>query len=187
MKNGKIKILIVDDDNMVRETYMNVFRRSNFDVVSAVDGLDGLDLAAKELPDIIFTGIIMPRMDGFTMMESLKKNVATSGIPVVISSHMGREEDREKAKTFGVKDFIVRGMTTPNEAVERIKSLFVKNYYDLSVKDDVLDARRIANELNLGEYKCSKCGSDLVLRIRFAGVNKGDFTGNIVCPECEKR
>jgi len=89
---AKTKILIVDDDVMTREMYVNVFKQSGYEVFEAGDGVDGLDVASRELPDVIFTGIIMPRMSGFELMEALRKAVATSKIPVVISSHIGREE-----------------------------------------------------------------------------------------------
>ena len=58
------KILLIDDDNDVRRWYEGVFKESGFDVMVASDGLEGLNIAMKEKPDLIFTGIIMPKMDG---------------------------------------------------------------------------------------------------------------------------
>lgn len=89
--NKTKKILLVDDDEMIRGIYSEVFRNNGFEVEEARDGLEGLEKARSIIPDIIFTGIIMPKMEGFDLMEALKKNVATSQIPVFISSHLGRE------------------------------------------------------------------------------------------------
>ena len=109
------KILIIDDDDTIRESYALKFRQEKFEVISAKDGVEGLDLAHKEKPDIIFTGIIMPRMTGFELMGALSKEVSTSEIPVVISSHLGRKEDDQRAKELGAKDFIIHGEVTLNQ------------------------------------------------------------------------
>lgn len=189
MTKDKIKILIVDDHDSTRETYCEVFRNFNFDVLAARDGVEGLDIASRENPDVIFTGIIMPRMDGFAMMEALKKNVATASIPVVISSHMGREEDRRKADQVGARDFIIRDMTPPNEVVERVRSIFTgENEYCLEINSDALDAQKLAQELNIEEsYRCKKCGTKMIILI--SGKTQMDNTFSkvrITCPKCEK-
>lgn len=181
-----MKILIVDDDNLARETYVNVFKKADYEVISAVDGLQGVDLAVNERPDVIFTGIIMPKMDGFSMMESLKKNVTTSGIPVIISSHLGREEDQKRAKELGAKGFVVQGITHPSEVVDLVKTIFTKNFYNLNINNDALDARRLADDLGIIEYRCKNCGSGLVLQVKMDGVNKDSFSGKFVCLQCNK-
>jgi len=185
MENKQIKILIVDDDTDIREIYAEVFRKAGFNVTEANDGLEGLDKASKEIPDVIFTGIIMPRMDGFTMMDALKKNVATSKIPVVISSHMGREEDRKKAEKLGAKDFIVRGATSPNQAVERIKVLFMEGSYSIEFDPYNLDAAKLAHDLNINKgFQCMECNERLVLKIHFDNPKEGLFNARFVCPKC---
>jgi len=185
MENKQIKILIVDDDTDIREIYAEVFRKAGFNVTEANDGLEGLDKASKEIPDVIFTGIIMPRMDGFTMMDALKKNVATSKIPVVISSHMGREEDRKKAEKLGAKDFIVRGATSPNQTVERIKVLFMEGSYFMEFDPYNLDAAKLAHDLNVSKgFQCMECNERLVLKIHFDNPKEGLFNARFVCPKC---
>ena len=119
----KPKILIVDDNDVIRETYVQVFKQKGFEVLSAVDGIEGADLATKEIPDVILTGIIMPRMDGFQLIRTLRENVQTREIPIAILSHLGREEDRKKAQELGINEFIVQGSASANEIVEKIRSL----------------------------------------------------------------
>ena len=182
--SGENKILIVDDDVQTLEIYVDVFQRAGYDVVSAKDGVDGLDKATKELPDIIFTGIIMPRMDGFAFMEALKKNVSTANIPVVISSHLGREEDKEKACQLGAKDFIVRDMVSPKEVVQRINKLF---FQEVSLQFDPvgLDAPRVAQNLGVGgNFQCQNCQERLVLKMTSSGSRKNRFEAHFACPKC---
>ena len=108
MPDNNYKILIVDDADVIRETYAQIFKQKKAQVISAKDGVEGLDLATKEMPDVIMTGIIMPRMDGFQLIKALKENVQTSEIPIAILSHLGREDDRKKAEELGIVNFIVQ-------------------------------------------------------------------------------
>lgn len=187
MAEKKIKILIVDDDEITRAVYAEVFRKEQFAVLEAVDGLEGLDMATKEMPDVIFTGIIMPRMDGFALMEALKKNVATSRIPVLISSHLGREEDQKKANELGAKDFIVRGFYTPNEVVERVKALFNLGEYRLRINITAPDAQELAKDMHIDEkFLCEDCGGELVLALKFSDLKNHVFSARFVCSKCGK-
>lgn len=187
MENKKLKILIVDDDRNLLELYAEIFQNSNFDVLQAGDGLEGLDIATKSLPDVIFTGIVMPRMDGFSMIEALQKTVMTSSIPVVISSHMGREEDKTRATALGVKDFIIRDTTRPIEVVERINSLFIiaGNEYDIEFDPYAKEAQKLAKDLNFqASYLCLDCGEKLILRLKLTDPKTRTFQTNFVCPKC---
>ena len=180
-KENKKKILIVEDDNNTREMYKEVFQKNEFEVIEALDGLEGLDKAIKEKPDVIFTGIMMPKMDGFLMFDALKKNVATSQIPVVISSHMGREEDQQRAMEMGAKDFIPRDLNTPIQVLERIRAVIVLGSYKLKVDFNALDAKKLLAELNINEnLKCNKCGGELVLAITRGQEMKAKF----MCLKC---
>lgn len=184
---AKLKILIVDDDIELREMYAEVFKNADFEVVEAQDGVEGLDIASKETPDVIFTGIVMPRMDGFTMMESLKKTVMTANIPVVISSHMGREEDRQRANALGAKDFIIRNMTRPIEVVAKIKSLFIQEggEYKIAFNQYDLDAQGLAKSLNFQpNFLCLECGEKLVLNLKLQDVKERLFEARFVCSKC---
>jgi CheY-like chemotaxis protein/predicted RNA-binding Zn-ribbon protein involved in translation (DUF1610 family) len=184
--NKKPKILIVDDDEDVREMYVAVFEKNGFKVLEAKDGLDGLEVVNKEIPDIIFTGIIMPRMDGFTMMDALKKNVATASIPVVISSHLGRESDREKANRHGAKDFIIRGFTTPNQVVRRVDLILAKGgNYHLKFDPHTEEAKLLANDFEIADdFQCSKCKETMILDLRPQDKTEMVFDARFVCPKC---
>ena len=186
MENKK-KILIVDDDVPLRELYAEIFQNANFEVTQADDGLEGLDKAIKEIPDVIFTGIVMPRMDGFDMMEALNKTVMTANIPVVVSSHMGRGEDQKRAISLGARDFIVRDMTRPVEVVERISSLFVEagSEYRLEFNPYAQDAQKLVKELNFqASFLCLDCNEKLVINMQLKDPKERVFEARFVCPKC---
>lgn len=182
-----IKILIIDDDVSVRDIYVNIFKKEGFEVEEAIDGVDGLDRATKNVPNVVFTGIVMPRMDGFGLIEALKKGVSTANIPIVISSHLGRKEDEEKAREMGVRDFIVRHMVTPKEAVERVRKVLGATEYRVKIDKGQLDASKLARDFHFPEsYQCEYCGADLVLSLSVDDLNQHQFITKIMCPRCNK-
>ncbi len=180
-----LKILLVDDDESIRTMYAEIFRNEGFEVIEAVDGVDGLDKATKNSPDIIFTGIVMPTMDGFQLMEALKKNVATSNIPVVISSHLGREEDQKKARELGAKEFFVRGLYTPHEIVDKIRNIFKADEYKLKFSATELDAKKLISDMHFNEnFRCANCGEELVISMKLANSSGHEFVAKFVCSGC---
>jgi DNA-binding response OmpR family regulator len=185
----KRKILIIDDDDEIRENYADVFRHNGFEVIEAEDGVDGLDKATKYLPDVIFTGIMMPRMDGFGMVEVLNKNVATQNIPIAMNSHMGRDEDRTRAFAMGVGDFFIKGMDTPKNILERIKILMdIKSgIYKIKVDVNELDAPRLATDLKFENgLLCKNCGREMILSLRKIELIKNNYSVDLICPVCQK-
>lgn len=187
MSGKKIKILIVDDDKDLREMYADIFRDAGHEVLEAVDGVEGLDKATKEIPEVIFTGIVMPRMDGFSMIEELQKTVMTSNIPIVISSHMGRETDRVRAEQLGVKDFIISGTTRPLEVLDRISSLFMEagKEYEVPFNYESIEAQKLAKEMNFpASFACLNCGEKLVLNLKLTNPQDRIFEARFVCGSC---
>jgi two-component system chemotaxis response regulator CheY len=184
---AKIKILIVDDEDETRGMYAEVFKREGFIVTEAIDGVDGLDRATKEMPDVIFTGIIMPRMDGFALKDALAKNVATAKIPVMMSSHMGREEDRLQAGKLGIKEFIVQGMVSPRQVVEKVKAMFGSADYLLKFDVNAQDAQKLAQDFRFNShFQCPRCSNDLSLALSPSNPNNREFKAKFVCPKCRE-
>lgn len=179
----KFNIIVIDDDKEMRELYSEVFRNSDFDVREAKDGLEGLEMINEKNPDIVFTGIIMPRMDGFTLVESLKKNVVTASIPVVFLSHLGREEDEKRAQEIGVKKFIVQGMMSVSEVVRIIKSLLSTNEYFVSLDTRALDAQKFARDFDLNaDFLCDENGGQrLALKLSVKDAHSRTFEAKLVC------
>jgi CheY-like chemotaxis protein len=180
----KPTILIVDDNDVIRETYVQVFKQKGFDVLSGIDGVEGVDIATKELPDVIFTGIVMPRMDGFQLIKTLRENVQTREIPVAILSHLGREEDRKKALELGITEFIVQGSVTVNEIVEKIKGLMKSgNSFKLSFDSYAWDAPRFAKTLPGGNFNCPNCQEKMILEL-VPKPESGGYNAVLKCPKC---
>ncbi len=122
MPNEKKKIvLIAEDDTMISTMYKTKLEASGFEVIQAVNGGDALKIAQAEKPDILLLDIIMPQLDGFSVMEELGKNDKTKKIPVIFLTNLGTEEDIDKGKKLGAVDYIVKANLTPTEVVEKVK------------------------------------------------------------------
>lgn len=179
----KFNIVVIDDNEEMRSLYADVFRENGFNVRDAKDGLEGLELITQERPDIIFTGIIMPRMDGFTLVETLKKNVSTASIPVMFFSHLGREEDEKRATELGVKKFIVQGMMSVRDVVRSALALLVTNEYFLAIDARSLDAQKFAQDFGLNaNFLCDENGGQkLALKITVRDERTKSFDATLVC------
>ena len=125
----KLKIIIIDDNVQKRQTYSDKFRSEGFEVLEAEDGKIGLEMIKSKIPHLIFTGIDMPQMGGFELIQELKKFSPTAKIPVIVSSHLNREEDKKKADALGVDDFIYYGFITLKEVMEKVHAVLKKHRY----------------------------------------------------------
>ncbi len=123
MDQKQTSILLVDDDVNLRQIYAEAFEKAGFAVSEADDGLMALELITKNPPGIVFTGIMMPRMDGFAMIEQLQKNIQTKAIPIFVFSHLGRQEDLQKAQSLGVRRFFIKGIDSPRAIIAEIKNI----------------------------------------------------------------
>lgn len=102
----KRKILLVDDEEDIVKMNMLRLVESNYDVISANDGMEGAEKAEKEIPDLILLDVMMPRMDGLRALAKLKGNPKTSHIPVIMLSGTGDKKILNKAMVNGAVDFI---------------------------------------------------------------------------------
>jgi DNA-binding response OmpR family regulator len=117
------KILVADDDFAQRDLYAELFRQHGFEVTVADDGQDAWEKLEKGHFDLLFTGILMPRLDGFSLLKKIRSHPNTNTMPVVVFSHLGREEDRVKASGFPRTDFVVKGYDSPVEILQKVKAL----------------------------------------------------------------
>ncbi len=139
------KILVVDDDLEQRDLYVELFRQSGFEVIPAGDGLDAWQkISPLNIPDLIFTGIIMPRMTGFELIESLRSNPAAAYVPVIMFSHLGKDEDRQKASKLTQTFFMVKGYNSPKEILAKVKELLDTKPHIAPIKPEE-DDRQAAN------------------------------------------
>jgi CheY-like chemotaxis protein len=178
---SKKTILIVDDDVDTLDMYADIFENADYNVLRAIDGLDALNVVSDHTPHVIFTGIVMPRMDGFALMDALQKNKRTADIPVVINSHLGRAHDKERANELGAKDFIVRGFTPPREALERIGALLMRSEYVFRFDHNDPQSRKLAKDLGAENFFMCPRGQEMVLKLSVIDPKDLTFSARFSC------
>ncbi len=115
------KILIVDDDTFLLDMYSLKFVKSNFDVSTAL----GPEVALEKLrqgfePDIILLDIMMPVMDGFELLENIKKEKLASSSIFIFLSNRGQKSDIDRANELGASGYIVKASSTPSEVIDKV-------------------------------------------------------------------
>ncbi len=122
---GKIKILVVEDDDSIRGVYAEKLRSEGFAVFVARNGQEGLDLALREKPNLILLDLLMPIMDGLAMMNSLRGKGGQFGkdVPVIFLTNL--PPDEEKIMQSIVKHepayYLIKSQWNLNQIVEKIR------------------------------------------------------------------
>lgn len=128
MTNGKQrKILIVEDDYFLLEIYAHKFSDAKFDILTASDGEQALEIIKKEKPDVVLLDLMLPKVDGIEVLRIIKKDKACSHIPVVVLTNRGERNIIEKAAQLGAKAYITKITYTPTEVVSKVKGVIENN------------------------------------------------------------
>lgn len=105
-------IMLVEDNNEVRNEIYDVFKMEGFDVIEAVNGLEGYLKATNNLPDIIISDIMMPVLNGYKMLQELKNNPITAQIPIIFLSALSSDQDIRKGMNLGAEDYLKKPINT---------------------------------------------------------------------------
>ena len=114
VNRDRMRVLFVEDDPSVAEMYKLKLELDGYDVEVASDGEKALEIARKETPpDIIFLDIRLPKLDGFGVLEALRKDPQTTNLPVVILSNHSEKQLVERGLRLGALDYLIKTQTTP--------------------------------------------------------------------------
>lgn len=108
---GKKHILVVDDDATLRETVQFFLENANFFVQVAEDGEEGIQWASSILPDVILCDVKMDKMDGYSFLERLRKDISTTCIPTIMMTSLPREEAYRQCMLLGADDYLEKPFT----------------------------------------------------------------------------
>jgi PleD family two-component response regulator len=123
VSSGRKKILVIEDSPSMVTVLRNTLEEEGYQVTVAQDGMEGLKKAMSELPDLIITDAIMPKMDGMTLMKMLRNAPATATIPVILLTSQSAAEAEKKAFEAGFIDYIIKP-APPLRVATRVKRAF---------------------------------------------------------------
>lgn len=124
-KAEKTKVLIVEDDKFLADIYQTKFELEGFKVFVAGDGEQGLKLAKSKEPAVILLDILLPKLDGFAVLQTLKQQEETKRIPVILLTNLGQKEDVQKGLNLGAADYLIKAHFKPSETVEKVKKVLM--------------------------------------------------------------
>lgn len=121
--NERRKILIVEDEATLHRSLSEFLTLEGFEVLSALDGEEALKLADSSMPDLIILDIIIPKKDGYEVLDTLKSQEKTKNIPVILLTNLESPEDIQKALDKGATNYLIKSEYKLEDVVKKIKSI----------------------------------------------------------------
>jgi DNA-binding response OmpR family regulator len=125
-----LRILVAEDEKDIRELIAFTLRFAGFEVLLAVNGLEAVELAETEQPDLIILDVRMPRMTGYEACRQLKENPRTSAIPVVFLSAKGQEVEIQQGLDSGAEEYILKPFA-PDELTDQVRDILRRSGYEV--------------------------------------------------------
>ena len=117
------KLLLVEDDNNLREIYSARLSAEGYEIVTAADGEEALAVAVKERPDLIVLDVMMPKISGFGVLDILRSTPETRDAKIMMMTALSQDSDRERGKQLGVDKYIVKSQVTLEDVVDNVAEL----------------------------------------------------------------
>jgi CheY-like chemotaxis protein len=117
------KILLVEDDNNLREIYEARLQAEGYTIVSAIDGEKALVIAKNEKPDLVISDVMMPRISGFEMLDILRNTDGLKDVKVIMLTALGQAEDKTRADALGADRYLVKSQVTLEDIVKATHEL----------------------------------------------------------------
>jgi DNA-binding response OmpR family regulator len=115
------KILVIEDEATLQKALVEILEQSGYDMLSALDGERGWDIAKEVVPDLILLDIILPKMDGFDVLRNLKADAKTMKIPVVILTNLGDITNIQKALELGANTYLVKADFHLDDVLKKVE------------------------------------------------------------------
>lgn len=119
----KLKIISIEDDKYLSSSLKLWLEINNFEVIVAYDGKEGIEKIKAEKPNLVLLDLMLPIMDGFQVLEEMKKDSEMKSIPVLLLSNLSQNPDIQKAKEMGVSDYLVKADVSMKDIVEHVKKI----------------------------------------------------------------
>lgn len=125
MADASKKIMIIEDDRFLSSLMKARLEKDGFLTVQAFDGEEAIQLLKSETPGLIVLDLIMPKVTGFEVLQTISISPQLRDVPVVILSNLAQDSDIEKARELGAKEYFVKVKVSIDDLVSKIKTLVV--------------------------------------------------------------
>lgn len=121
MDENKKKVIVVEDDEHISKVYEIKLAKEGIDAKIARDGEEAVVMITDEKPDLVVLDLMIPKKDGFGVLEEIKKNPELVGIPVIILSNLGQKTDQDRALALGANEYLVKVDYPIQDIINKIK------------------------------------------------------------------
>lgn len=189
------RVLVVEDTELLRRIYHDRLIQEGYSVAVAADGLDAIQQMRAVPVDLVLLDLIMPRMGGLEVLETMRSDPRLSSIPVIVLTNLGEETSVERAIQLGAADYLIKNQAKPAEVVEKIQlvlehlggSCQQTKSYKLLVRDRQADADCFIADARLPRrFWCPACEVELVVELVPQPDREGWYDAHVVCPMCAR-
>ncbi len=119
-------ILLIEDDPFLIDIYSQKFKKSGFEIRVAETADKAFKIIEDKMPDLILLDIVLPQVDGWSILKKLKSDKLLSKVKVVVFSNLGQKEEVEKGLSLGAVKYLIKAQHTPLEVVKEVSKLLAK-------------------------------------------------------------
>lgn len=117
------KIIVAEDDAFLSKAYKAKLTKAGYEVLVVGDGSEFLLNLKSFSPDIAILDLVMPKTDGFSVLEQIKADPSIKRIPIIVASNLGQTEDLQRAKALGASDYVVKSDLSMKSLIDKINKL----------------------------------------------------------------
>jgi DNA-binding response OmpR family regulator len=121
--NSAKSILLVDDEQFIAVAYKDGLERAGYTVNVAHDGEQALDFLKSAKPDIMLLELLLPKMNGFELLQIMKADESLKDIPVLVLTNLSQDSDEAEARSYGIVDFMVKSDVSLKDLVTKLHEL----------------------------------------------------------------
>jgi len=116
-------ILLIEDDPFLIDIYSQKFKKSGFDIRVADNASKAFQFLEEKVPDVILLDVVLPQMDGWTILKKIRANEAWNACCVIVFSNLGQKEEVEKGLELGANRYLIKSQYTPLEVVKEVSQM----------------------------------------------------------------
>lgn len=128
------KVLLVDDEQSLLDVFAQTLETGGFQVITSMNGKNGIEKAIADLPDMILLDQVLPDMAGNEVLQMIKSNPVTKGIPVAILSNFNQRELVQDAINLGAVDYILKYKIEPKDLIDKVNQVIEEHTASSAVK-----------------------------------------------------
>jgi DNA-binding response OmpR family regulator len=188
------RVLIVEDEDLIRDTYARRLAHEGYTVSEARNGREALSTARQTPPQLILLDVLLPDISGFEVLKALRADRRFLTVPILLFTNLSQHMDKHQAARLGATDYLVKSEVAPADVVGRVRQLLVDQtgkrpmaQFRLFVDPEAGDAAALASVLGYPrDYRCPRCGQRMVVQLYadYSDPWSRSFRVRINCTAC---